>query len=987
MGALKDDDDIENDELEFDVKNDWRKDSDATKTNLFKEDDMECGDEELDTGTLTLDLNKELLKEEKKERAKADAKKRKESKKGNKKDAENTLKALQEAVEGDGSGQEDLEILSEEDQALVNDPIFNNKGDLYPQIHGNYFLLDHLVDGGMAKVCRARYLGEGDEADKMVAIKMVQEQYSKDEAFVQMFIDEIKVSFGLNHPNINTTFDYGKIGKNLFVSMEYIHGKDLMVLVNVLKKQKKTIPIPMAIFIASKMCEALHYAHNFTNKLTGQKYNIVHRDISPHNAMVSYEGYVKVIDFGIAKADTNEVEEKEGEIKGKINYFAPEYLEGKKIDHTYDQFAVGLTLWEMLTGEKTFQAPDQLLTLKKILECEPDLPSKYNKKIPKGLDLIVMKALSKDPANRHKNMQEFNKQLMKFLYTTYPDFHESDLSNLMKTLFKEDYEKDMAKFKEFGKYSISDIVEKIKAYKDFQKRQKEKAEASGKSREMVFDFGFEEEVSARGKGGRNIDSLMASRKKKKPSVSEAKERERRKRRYADLADDEDFQNPNSLDNHKGKILFLMLLVLGFFQKETILGLLFDSKEQAVQQQIQKINKRTNAIKKISKEHKENLNYLKELRKKQEEEKAAKARPVRQRPPEVPKPVQAATQPIEPPKPVDASERKAEVKVENVAKFKLEDIKKKNEDVVQKPVEAPKSVVAPQGKAEVQVENIAKFQLEDLKNPKEKVVEKPAEASKTVQAPPTKSEVVVEDPANFSIEDLKKRMKQQLEARKNKIQEAAPPPQPVEEREPASVAPVTEKGKLENQPPLREDLSIDDLRAKMKANLAELKEKNEVPPAGLAEENNVQATAPESSAEVETPEAPPAEVVTPESTPAAAATPVREMTDTEKELAALKAKMDSLMKKEQTVEEPKLEGKVSIGLSPQEQAAKEAEEKLRKAQIQKDLAKKLKSIESGEEPEVPEGKQAQSSSEAKDSAMGKVMNFIKSRKAFSWMFSD
>jgi serine/threonine-protein kinase len=575
----------EADQLEFDVNDDWRKRNTTTHTDIFKEEGLlDSSEEELNTDGLSLDMEKVFAKESAGSHAIEQAKKSRLSKRNGKSE---TLVQLQAAVDGQSNNEEEeMEILTEKDKELANDPIFSNRGDLYPQIHGNYFLLDHMVDGGMAKVCRARYLGEGDEADKMVAIKMVQEKFSSDDDFVQMFIDEIKVSFGLNHPNINTTFDYGKIGKNLFVSMEYIHGKDLMDLVDDLRAAGKTIPVPMAIYITSKMCEALHYAHNFTNQLTGQKYNIVHRDISPHNVMISYEGYVKVIDFGIAKADTNSTEEAEGTIKGKINYFAPEYLEGEKIDHRYDQFAVALTLWEMLTGDKAFKGSGQIETLKTILACKPAMASAHNSEVTPALDALIMKALSRDPAYRYKDMLGFNKELMKLLYQDYPDFHESDIADLMKDLFKESYESDLAKFKGFGKFSISDIVAKIKAYKEFQKRQSEKtANKKGRDSEVTFDFGFEEEsVSAKSKKG--IDNLVRKRKSKKEKQKETFSLGENKRQKAlaslllESRDNDEKEEKAPIGFPWIKIGFLGLLVLGFSKREVLLSLLKPDEKQA-----------------------------------------------------------------------------------------------------------------------------------------------------------------------------------------------------------------------------------------------------------------------------------------------------------------------------------------------------------------------------------------------------------------------
>lgn len=409
-------------------------------------------------------------------------------------------KSLEEATRdllgsAENPEEEEFEVVHQEVRdPLMDDPIFTNKGNKYPQIHGNYFLLDHLVDGGMAKICRARYLGEGDQVDKMVVIKMVQEKFSMDPDFTAMFIDEIKVSFGLQHPNISTTYDYGKIGKNLFVSMEYIHGKDLNKIIQTYNKKKKKMPVPMAIWITSKMCEGLFYAHNFSNKLTGEKYNIVHRDISPHNIMISYEGYIKVIDFGIAKASTNQQQEEQGTIKGKINYFAPEYLEGKPIDHRYDQFAVALSFWEMLTGQRTFNGDNQINTLKMILACVPESTTKFNKEVPKELDNIIMKALSRDPKNRFNDLMALNKDLLKILYANYPDFHETDIAEMMREFFAEDLQADETNFREWGKISITEIVGKIKRFKELMSEQKTKVdEGPQRKTEIVFDFETEQQ--------------------------------------------------------------------------------------------------------------------------------------------------------------------------------------------------------------------------------------------------------------------------------------------------------------------------------------------------------------------------------------------------------------------------------------------------------------------------------------------------------------
>jgi serine/threonine protein kinase len=328
------------------------------------------------------------------------------------------------------------------------------------QRFGKYLILDHLVDGGMAKICRARYLGE--QANKVVAIKMVQPQFSNDEAFVRMFQDELNITFGMLHPNIMQVYDYGKTNGQLYTAMEYIHGANLKQYLDRLKEKKVVFPVEISCYIISQVCLGLHYAHTFTDKLTGKPYNIVHRDISPHNIMLTYDGAVKVIDFGIAKANTNSEATQAGTIKGKLSYLAPEYLDGLELDARYDEFAVGITLWEMLCSRKLFQANNDLAVLKQIQACKITPPSEINPSVPKELDAIVMKALSKDRAQRYENLDQMNRALVKFLYSTYPEFNASDLKTFADDLFKAELAKDREKFVEYGKIDIQPYIEDMK---------------------------------------------------------------------------------------------------------------------------------------------------------------------------------------------------------------------------------------------------------------------------------------------------------------------------------------------------------------------------------------------------------------------------------------------------------------------------------------------------------------------------------------------
>lgn len=389
---------------------------------------------------------------------------------------------------------------------------------------GRYLILDHLVDGGMAKICRARFLGE--QADKVVAIKMVQPQFSKDEGFKTMFMDEIKVTFGLIHSNIVQTYDYGLNKGQLFVAMEYCDGRNLKEFLDKLKERKFVFPVEISTYIISQASQGLYYAHTFRDKLTGQEANIIHRDISPHNIMLTYDGSVKIIDFGIAKSQTNSEATQAGTIKGKLSYLAPEYLEGLELDARYDQFALGITLWEMLCSRKLFKENNDLAILKKIQECKIPVPSSINPNVPKELDEIVLKALSRNRSKRYENLDQMNRALMKFLYAKYPDFNATDLSYFAQELFRDEIKKDREKMFEFGKIDIKPFLDEVKKEVEngFNNKEGETSEGGVSSelkprKEVLLDFGFQEEEVEKKKSTITVKKSAFVAKDKTKSIS------------------------------------------------------------------------------------------------------------------------------------------------------------------------------------------------------------------------------------------------------------------------------------------------------------------------------------------------------------------------------------------------------------------------------------------------------------------------------------
>jgi serine/threonine-protein kinase len=384
------------------------------------------------------------------------------------------------------------------------------------QRFGKYLILDHLVDGGMAKICRARYLGE--QANKVVAIKMVQPQFSKDAAFVRMFQDELNITFGMLHPNIMQVYDYGETNGQLYTAMEYIHGANLKQYLDRLKEKKVVFPVEISCYIISQVCLGLHYAHTFTDKLTGKPFKIVHRDISPHNIMLTYDGAVKVIDFGIAKANTNSEATQAGTIKGKLSYLAPEYLDGLELDARYDEFAVGITLWELLCSRKLFQANNDLAVLKQIQACKIIPPSEINPSVPKELDAIVMKALSKDRSHRYEDCDKLNRALVRFLYSNYPDFNASDLTTFADDLFKKEIESDREKFVDYGKIDTQAYIEEMKKDESRKGAKKEPGEKILEGRTKIRELELTVEPSSI---GIEIDQL-GTRKVNRQSIAQGK---------------------------------------------------------------------------------------------------------------------------------------------------------------------------------------------------------------------------------------------------------------------------------------------------------------------------------------------------------------------------------------------------------------------------------------------------------------------------------
>jgi hypothetical protein len=244
-------------------------------------------------------------------------------------------------------------------------------------------------------------------------LKVLHPHLAKDKSFSQAMVDEAKLTVLLQHPNIVQMYNLEKTGELLYCVLEYVPGKTLSAVQRVYRKKGGTIPLPMAVYIIAESLEGLGYAHELTDR-RGQPRHIVHRDISPQNILITRDGWVKIIDFGIAKAATRMTQTRPGMIKGKFAYMAPEQLKGES-DHRADLFAMGVTLWETLAGVRLFHSTTDVDTLQKVLHMQPPPIHLTHPDIPREMDAILARALCKDPEKRYQTAREFRTDLLGFM--------------------------------------------------------------------------------------------------------------------------------------------------------------------------------------------------------------------------------------------------------------------------------------------------------------------------------------------------------------------------------------------------------------------------------------------------------------------------------------------------------------------------------------------------------------------------------------------
>ncbi len=313
---------------------------------------------------------------------------------------------------------------------------------LLPRKFGRYYLFEKIATGGMAEVYKAK-LCSAHNFEMILVIKQILPQLAANEKFVEMFVDEAKISVNLRHQNIVQLYDFGRENENYFIAMEFVEGRDLKSLLAGLSKKRKFIPINIAVLIAQEVLKGLDYAHRKRDQ-EGRNMDIVHRDINPSNILISTNGEVKVTDFGIAKAKNKMSTTLTGAIKGKYEYMSPEQASGEGFDHRSDIFSVGIVLHEMLTGRRLFRCKSEIETLEKIRKQAIPRPTELNSRVPVELDELIMKALSKDITGRPASAKSMHLELEDYLMKERTGVRES-LSDLMHEVFSDDFENDRLK--------------------------------------------------------------------------------------------------------------------------------------------------------------------------------------------------------------------------------------------------------------------------------------------------------------------------------------------------------------------------------------------------------------------------------------------------------------------------------------------------------------------------------------------------------------
>src|SRR4051812_20336663 len=312
---------------------------------------------------------------------------------------------------------------------------------------GKFEILALLALGGTAEIYLAR-IGGAAGFEKYVVVKCLHDHLADDAEFVKMFLDEARLAAHLDHSNIVQTMELGQHEGRYYMVMEFLAGLSLAMIV---RRAAERLPdgriaVPVVLNILAQSCAGLHYAHE--KAMNGKALNIVHRDISPQNLVVSFEGVVKVVDFGIAKAEMRETRTRSGTIKGKFAYMSPEQCVANNVDRRTDVFALGVIGHELLTGQRLFKRPSPYETYQAVMECDVKPPSQVEVEVDPALDAVLMRAITKDRDDRSPTAEAFGDALLGYLHHRGIGSGPVDVSRFFDAHFAQEIEEHSGRMRE-----------------------------------------------------------------------------------------------------------------------------------------------------------------------------------------------------------------------------------------------------------------------------------------------------------------------------------------------------------------------------------------------------------------------------------------------------------------------------------------------------------------------------------------------------------
>jgi serine/threonine protein kinase len=307
---------------------------------------------------------------------------------------------------------------------------------------GRYELLRKLAAGGMGQVYLARQKGPVG-FQKLLVVKRLLPHLSEDDEFIQMFLDEARIAALLNHPNIAQIYDLGEVDGTYFIAMEYVHGESIADVLKRALQRKGSMPIAFKCRVIADAAAGLDAAHHARSP-SGRKLALIHRDVSPQNVLVGFNGSVKIIDFGVAKAANKFSHTSAGQIKGKHAYMSPEQAKGEPLDHRSDVFGLGTVFYEILTNTRLFKRESEMATLKAVVSSKVTPPSEVVAGIPKALDAVVLKALARNRDERYATAGDMQLAIEDFLFKQQLPSTTAHLAAFMKELYAEELEEELS---------------------------------------------------------------------------------------------------------------------------------------------------------------------------------------------------------------------------------------------------------------------------------------------------------------------------------------------------------------------------------------------------------------------------------------------------------------------------------------------------------------------------------------------------------------